>query len=636
MSFVIAAPESVTEAARSLSSLGSAINAAHSAASAPTTGVLAAASDEVSVAIAAVFSRHASAYQGLSAQAATFHTQLVQTLRAGAVAYETAEAANAGPLRTLQHEALQVINTPTDTLLGRPLIGPGFNGGTTPQGIGTPGGGGGILWGKGGHGGASTAPGVPGGVGGPAGLLGTGGTGGMGGSGAGGGRGGTGGLLSGHGGTGGLGGPTGIGGAGGDAVMLGTGGTGGQGGTFTDSASGGRGGLGGTGGLLWGNGGKGGIGGPFGIGGPGGNAQWFGHGGTGGIGGAFANGGLGGRGGFLVGDGGNGGTGGVVTGAGGAGGLGGHLWGHPGATGAHGGPATVKLIMNGTRPELEVSVNDGPQSMAFIDTGSTTTLIPIQNVNVASLGPPTGSGVYDFGPAGTPTLQTKTYYTTYTASLNLGDGIATKPMTIGVITNETNGVGTPIPQNDWEGVLGVGSNTNSATYPVGFVQQLPGNLNQGVLVNQPGKYFEFGPNPLTPFASVHGAPETGDLQTLISYNGVSTGLQPISIANIDTGGVGGDIPQNLLPAPLNTLAPGTALPPGTTVTVEAPSLAGPYQTLYQQTVGSIPGYPDMRVTSPETANPPGVFNTGNYIFSQMPIYFSYSVPGGTTYFDSMS
>ncbi|WP_231981951.1 PecA family PE domain-processing aspartic protease [Mycobacterium sp. E2327] len=186
----------MSDATTTLTNLGSTISAAHAAASAPTTGLLAAAGDEVSTAIAAMFSSYGSAYQALSGQAAAFHTQLVQTLNAGAAAYAATEAANASPLETLQQDVLGLINAPTNTLFGRPLIGNGANGVTNAQGVGTPGGPGGILAGNGGNGGNSTAVGAPGGPGGPAGLLlGNGGNGGTGGPAALGGAGGTGGLL---------------------------------------------------------------------------------------------------------------------------------------------------------------------------------------------------------------------------------------------------------------------------------------------------------------------------------------------------------------------------------------------------------------------------------------------------------
>ncbi|WP_156747813.1 PE family protein, partial [Mycobacterium sp. E3198] len=170
MSFVLAVPDVMADAATRLASIGSAISAAQAAAAAPTTGVLAAAGDEVSRAVAAVFSGYAAAYQALGAQAASLHARMVQALNASAGAYLGADAANASPLQTLQDDVLGLINAPTNALFGRPLIGDGANGTTNAQGIGTPGGAGGFLAGNGGNGGNSTAVGAPGGAGGPAGL----------------------------------------------------------------------------------------------------------------------------------------------------------------------------------------------------------------------------------------------------------------------------------------------------------------------------------------------------------------------------------------------------------------------------------------------------------------------------------
>ncbi|WP_459797766.1 PE family protein, partial [Mycobacterium riyadhense] len=147
MSFLITTPEVVATAATDLSSIGSAIGAANSAAAASTTEVLAAGADEVSAAVAALFRQHGQAYQALSAQAATFHGQFVQALTAGANSYASAEAAAASPLEAL----LNLINTPTQLLLGRPLIGNGANG---APGTGQNGGAGGLLYGNGGAGGS--------------------------------------------------------------------------------------------------------------------------------------------------------------------------------------------------------------------------------------------------------------------------------------------------------------------------------------------------------------------------------------------------------------------------------------------------------------------------------------------------
>nr|WP_283159888.1 PE family protein [Mycobacterium bohemicum] len=148
-----------------MESLAATLSAANEATAMPTTAVLPAAGDEVSASIATLFSRYGLAYQELSTQAATFHTQFMQTLTAGAQAYATAEVAGAEPLRTFEADLLALVNAPTETLLGRPLIGNGAEGTTNSQGAGTPGGAGGILWGDGGDGGASTTAGVPGGGG---------------------------------------------------------------------------------------------------------------------------------------------------------------------------------------------------------------------------------------------------------------------------------------------------------------------------------------------------------------------------------------------------------------------------------------------------------------------------------------
>lgn len=116
------------QAATDLAAVGSTINAAAAAAATPTTGLLAAGADEVSAAVAAVFGAHAQAYQNVSARAAAFHEQFVQTLAGGAGAYTAAEAAATSPLQALQQEVLSVINAPALALLGRPLIGNGANG----------------------------------------------------------------------------------------------------------------------------------------------------------------------------------------------------------------------------------------------------------------------------------------------------------------------------------------------------------------------------------------------------------------------------------------------------------------------------------------------------------------------------
>ncbi|MFV8317099.1 PE family protein [Mycobacterium sp. 23] len=163
MSFTIV-PEAATAAAADLAGVGESIRQAVAQASAPTTGVVTAAADEVSHAIAALFSGHGEAFQAASAQVAAFHDQFVALLNGSVGQYVSAEAASANPL-------LDFINSPFQTFLGRPLIGDGANGFTDAAGNGTNGGAGGLLWGNGGRGGDSTAIGAVGGRGGNGGLL---------------------------------------------------------------------------------------------------------------------------------------------------------------------------------------------------------------------------------------------------------------------------------------------------------------------------------------------------------------------------------------------------------------------------------------------------------------------------------
>lgn len=160
MSFVIAAPDLVAMATEDLAGIGASLTAANAAAAVPTSGLLAAAGDEVSAAIAALFSSHGQQYQAMSAQAAAFHARFVQALAGAMGAYAAAEAANASPLQTLEQGLLGAINAPAAALSGRPFIGNGTNG---APGTGEAGGPGGWLLGNGGNGG-SGAPGQTGGA----------------------------------------------------------------------------------------------------------------------------------------------------------------------------------------------------------------------------------------------------------------------------------------------------------------------------------------------------------------------------------------------------------------------------------------------------------------------------------------
>lgn len=140
MSFVVAVPEALAAAASDVANIGSALSAANAAAAAGTTGLLAAGADEVSAALASLFSGHAVSYQQVAAQATALHDQFVQALTGAGGSYALTEAAN------VQQNLLNAINAPTQALLGRPLIGDGAVGtASSPDGQD-----GGLLFGNGG------------------------------------------------------------------------------------------------------------------------------------------------------------------------------------------------------------------------------------------------------------------------------------------------------------------------------------------------------------------------------------------------------------------------------------------------------------------------------------------------------
>lgn len=94
MSILIAQPDMLSAAADELQSINAAMRGGNAAAAAPTTGVVPAASDLVSLLTAAQFANHAELYQNISAQAAAIQEQMATLLGESAASYASAEAAN--------------------------------------------------------------------------------------------------------------------------------------------------------------------------------------------------------------------------------------------------------------------------------------------------------------------------------------------------------------------------------------------------------------------------------------------------------------------------------------------------------------------------------------------------------------
>jgi PE family len=98
----------LASAAADVESLGSSLTAAHLTAAPLTTGIAAAAADEVSEAVAALFARYGRDFQALGAQAGAFQQRFLQSLSSAAGAYVAAEGAGA-LLMPLQQNLLAAV-----------------------------------------------------------------------------------------------------------------------------------------------------------------------------------------------------------------------------------------------------------------------------------------------------------------------------------------------------------------------------------------------------------------------------------------------------------------------------------------------------------------------------------------------
>jgi hypothetical protein len=92
---VIAQPEVLDAAAGELHNINAAVRAGSAAATGPTTGLVPAAADLVSMLTAAQFAAHANIYQLISTEAVAVQDQLATMLGISAGSYAATEAANA-------------------------------------------------------------------------------------------------------------------------------------------------------------------------------------------------------------------------------------------------------------------------------------------------------------------------------------------------------------------------------------------------------------------------------------------------------------------------------------------------------------------------------------------------------------
>lgn len=98
MSAVVAVPDLLAQAATHVATIGQTLTAANQTTAVSTRAVLPAAADEVSAAVAQLFSEFGQDYQAAAGRAAAYQQQFVQHLNAAANSYAGAEAANASLL----------------------------------------------------------------------------------------------------------------------------------------------------------------------------------------------------------------------------------------------------------------------------------------------------------------------------------------------------------------------------------------------------------------------------------------------------------------------------------------------------------------------------------------------------------
>jgi hypothetical protein len=98
MEYLVTAPEILATTAAEVGEIGSAITDANATAAGPTTGLVAAAKDEVSEAIAKLFGGYGQQYQAVLTKAAAFHDDFARALAAAGNTYAQAEASTAALL----------------------------------------------------------------------------------------------------------------------------------------------------------------------------------------------------------------------------------------------------------------------------------------------------------------------------------------------------------------------------------------------------------------------------------------------------------------------------------------------------------------------------------------------------------
>ncbi len=265
---------------------------------------------------------------------------------------------------------------------------------------------------------------------------------------------------------------------------------------------------------------------------------------------------------------------------------------------------SVPLTMYaGTEPVVYISVNGGQKVPVLVDTGSSGLVIGGNNVGSTGLGNSVGAGTGAY--SGGLTYNFNEYNTT----VDFGSGIVTAPITVDVITDPTqqSAFDNFLSADGVVGVLGIGTNAVGPG-PSLVTTALPGDLKNGIYIDERAGTLQFGPNPLPARVTTSGSP---NVIGSVTVNGTNT---PINLL-IDSGGVTGTLPSTIA---------GSGLSDGTAISVYDSS--GNLLYTYKTTSSNSP----VATTDAYNAS---LMNTGAQPFQTNSIYIGYDTANGTTVFD---
>ncbi|HEX5144477.1 MAG TPA: PecA family PE domain-processing aspartic protease, partial [Mycobacterium sp.] len=196
-------------------------------------------------------------------------------------------------------------------------------------------------------------------------------------------------------------------------------------------------------------------------------------------------------------------------------------------------------------------------------------------------------------------------YNVYDTTVSFGNGITTGTTQVNIVTDaSTDNFEQFLAGNGVVGVLGIGANAVGPG-PSLVTAALPGELGDGVYIDEKHGLLVFGPNPLPARVTLSGSPYANVTMT------AGDGSTYTGYLIIDSGGVYGTVWSSSLAA-------------GTKVTVKTPDGT----TLYSYTTQACTTAGNA-CTSATSSAP----NSGYYPFKKYAMYIGYSTPLGTTSFD---